>query len=93
MTIEKILLNFTELYESICEAESADGVRNVWFDDPDLSEAAGGAQAILDKGLTCASCKYDQDDLMGGRPCACLTCVLSHLTPEQQKNKINYEAR
>ena len=92
MTIKEILQSFTEFYESICKAESINDVRNAWFDDPDLDEAVGGAQAILDKGLTCASCKYGQDDSADGRPCACLTCALSHLTSEQQKNEINYEA-
>lgn len=92
MTIKEILQSFTEFYESICEAESIDDVRNAWFDGPDLVEAAGEARVILDKGLTCTNCKYGQDDLADGRPCACLTCALSYLTPEQQKNEINHEA-
>ncbi len=68
-------------------------LHNFAFDGPDWNEAVDEAQAVLDKGLTCATCKYNQNDPTDGRPCACLTCALSYLTPEQQKNKINYEAR
>lgn len=67
-------------------------LRNFAFDGPDWDEAMDEAQAILDKGLTCDTCKYNQNDPTDGRPCACLSCALMHLTPEQQKNKINYEA-
>lgn len=87
MTIKEILQNFTEFYE----CADKDGTCNL-LDDPDLGKAIDEAQAVLDKGLTCASCKYNQDDLTDGRPCACLTCALSYLTPEQQKHEINHEA-
>lgn len=74
-------------------AEIGQAFCNYLFDKPvSVDEAIDEVQAVLDKGLTCASCKYGQDDLADGRPCACLTCALSHLTSEQQKNEINHEA-
>lgn len=58
----------------------------------DVGKAYKTAQSIIDTGVSCKTCRYNQNDLVDGRPCACLGCLFMNLTPEQQKQEMNYES-